>query len=200
MTAASLVGYALALVLAVATPGPAMIALVARSLARGAGPGLRMAFGIALADVLLGTLALLGLAALLATYAWAVTMLKYAAAAYLLWLGVRMWRSSPIQSQAAAPAAGGDVAAGLAVGLSNPKAMLFHASLMPLIVDLRELDARSAAIILAIIFFANFGVMSAYAVLAGRGSGWFRTPARARWLNILGGGSMIGAGAIVAAH
>jgi threonine/homoserine/homoserine lactone efflux protein len=80
MTAASLLAYALALVLAVATPGPAMVALIARSVARGARAGLRMALGIAVADVVLGALTLLGLAALLASYAWLLIVLKYAGA------------------------------------------------------------------------------------------------------------------------
>jgi threonine/homoserine/homoserine lactone efflux protein len=100
MTAASLFAYAIALMLAVATPGPAMIALIGRSVARGSGAGLRMALGIALADVSLGSLALVGLAALLKTEAWMLDVLKYGAAAYLVWLGVRMWRSPPVATPA----------------------------------------------------------------------------------------------------
>jgi len=200
MTAASLLAYALALVLAVATPGPAMVALMARSVARGARAGLRMALGIAVADVVLGALTLLGLAALLASYAWLLIVLKYAGAAYLLWLGFKMWRSPPTQDAAGPPRRGGDFGAGLAVGLSNPKAMLFHASLMPLIIDLRLLDGPSAAAIVAIIFAANLSVMSVYALTAGTGGRHLRAPARLRSMNRIAAGAMIGAGVAIAAR
>jgi len=200
MTAASLLAYALALVVAVATPGPAMIALIARSAARGARAGAQMAFGIALADLVLGTLALLGLAALLASYAWMLTVLKYAGALYLLWLGIKMWRLPPPHDDADAPTSGGDIGTGLAFGLSNPKAMLFHASLMPLIIDLRLLDWSSAAAILSIIFLANFSVMSVYAVTAGAGGRRLRSSSRIKMMNRLSAGAMLGAGAAIAAR
>jgi threonine/homoserine/homoserine lactone efflux protein len=200
MSLASFLAYALALALAVATPGPAMVALIARSLARGSRPGIRMALGIALADVMLGTLALLGLAALMMTYAWMLTVLKYAGAFYLVWLGLKMWRSPPARHPTQAPARGGDVAAGLAVGLSNPKAMLFHAALMPLIIDLRRLDWPSGFAIVAIIFCANFSVMSAYALAAGAGGRRFQALERVKWMHRLAGGAMVGAGAAIAAR
>lgn len=198
MTAASLLAYALALVLAVATPGPAMIALIARSAARGAPSGVQMALGIAVADMILGSLALLGLAALLASYAWMLAVLKYAGAFYLLWLGIRMWRSPTAHGVADSPTSGGSTGTGLAVGLSNPKAMLFHASLMPLIIDLRLLDWPSAAAILSIIFLANFSVMSVYAVTAGAGGRRIRSSSRLKWMNRLASGAMLGAGAAIA--
>lgn len=186
--------------IAVATPGPAMVALIARSLARGAGPGLRMALGIALADVILGTLALLGLTALLAKASWSLAILKYAGAAYLTWLGWRMWHSPPAPPGGTAPVQDGNVAAGLAVGLGNPKAMLFHASLMPLIVDLRQLDWPSGLAIVAIIFGANLAVMSVYALAASAGGRRLRSPARIQWMSRLAGGTMVGAGIAIAAR
>jgi threonine/homoserine/homoserine lactone efflux protein len=198
MTATSLLAYALALALAVVTPGPAMLAVIGRGLSGGARPALLMAGGVAVADVLLGSLALLGLAALMAAFSWLFAVVKYAGAAYLVWLGIRMWRA-PVQLDASSDTNGGrDFLAGMAIALSNPKAILFHASLMPLIIDLRLLDMESALAVLAIILTVNLTIMSAYALLSGRGSAWFRTSRRMQWLNRLGGGSMVGAGAIVA--
>ena len=198
MTAVSLLAYAAALIVAVATPGPAMAALIARSVAQGARAGLGMALGIAIADVILGALALAGLAALLASYGWALTVLKYAAVAYLLWLGLRMWRSPPPPRGSNRPTDGRDLRAGVAVGLSNPKAVLFHASLMPLIVDLRLLDAASAAAIVAIIFGANVMVMSIYALTAGAGGQRLASSSGFRSMNRLAAGTMIGAAAAIA--
>jgi threonine/homoserine/homoserine lactone efflux protein len=196
MTPASLLAYALALILAVATPGPAMIAVTGRGLSQGPRPALVMASGIAIADCILGALAILGLAALMATYFWLVTVIKSAGAAYLVWLGIRMWRA-PTDLGAKARGPKGDFLLGMTVGLSNPKAILFHASMMPLIIDLRLLDQSSGAAILAIIFCANLLGMGAYALFAGNGARWVQTPRRIAWLNRIGGGSMLGAGALI---
>lgn len=200
MTIGSYMAYALALIVAVATPGPAMLAVIGRSLSHGFRPAMMLTAGIAIADVMLGSLALAGLAALMAAYAWLFEVVKYGGAAYLLWLGVRMWRA-PVDTSRQEPQLGRKgLAAGMAIALANPKAILFHASLMPLILDIGSLDWRATAAILSMIFCVNLIVMGGYAFLAGRGSGWFTAPSRQRWLNRLGGGSMVGAGAIAAAR
>ena len=199
MSNASLLAYAIALILAVATPGPAMIAVLSKGVAHGTRPALTAASGVAVADVLLGALALGGLAAILALFGWVLVAIKFAAAAYLIWLGVKMWRTVP-QIEPSTKAGGGDFAAGLAVALGNPKAILFHASLMPLIIDLRLLEWSSAATILLIIFTVNLTVMSGYAFLAGRGGRWLKAPARRKWMNRAAGGSMVGAGIAIAAR
>ncbi|HET6943549.1 MAG TPA: LysE family translocator [Sphingomicrobium sp.] len=196
MTSASLLAYALALLLAVATPGPAMISVTGRGFSQGPKPALLMAAGIAIADCILGALALLGLATLMTSSVWLVTIIKFAGAAYLIWLGIRMWRAPAVYS-AKASGSKSHFLLGMTVGLSNPKAILFHASMMPIIIDLRLLDRSSAAAILAIIFCANLLGMGAYAILAGNGSRWFRTPERLAWLNRVGSGSMLGAGALI---
>ena len=132
----------------------------------------------------------------MATFFWLVTIIKYAGAAYLIWLGIRMWRA-PTAFIAKAGGSRGHFLLGMAVGLSNPKAILFHASMMPLIIDLRLLDRDGGAAVLTIIFCANLLGMGAYAILSGNGSRWFRSPERLAWLNRVGGGSLLGAGALI---
>ena len=196
MSAASLLTYAAVVVIAVATPGPAMMALIARGLARGSRAALRMALGIAVGDVVLGTLALIGLAALMGLYSWLFVVLKYLAALYLVWLGVRMWRAPPVVLAAPQPAGGRDLAVGLLVALSNPKAILFHASLMPLLIDLKHIDWPTGLLVLSIIFIGNLSVMSGYALATGAGARRLRS----RWLDRVAGGVMIGTGSLIAAH
>lgn len=198
MTDTTLLAYAAALSLAVATPGPATIAIISKGVAQGVRPALAAASGVAVADVLLGALALAGIAAILALFAWVFILIKFAGAFYLVWLGVKMWRTLPQIGQSAGAVGGRDFLFGLVVALGNPKAILFHASLMPLLIDLRHLDWGSAAAILAIIFAVNLAVMGSYAILAGRGAGWLRTPARLKWMNRAAGGTMVGAGVAIA--
>lgn len=198
MNALSLLSYAFALFVAVSTPGPAMLAVISRGLSRGVRPAFITGLGVALADVALGLLALLGLAALMATVTWLLVVIKYAGAAYLIFLGIRMWRNAIVSSETSGRNNSGNFLLGTSIALSNPKAILFHASLMPIIVDLRELNLTGGAMIIAIIFGTNLLVMSGYAVLASRGADYFRTPARVRLLGRTAGGTMVSAGAIVA--
>lgn len=200
MTSTALLAYGAALLLAVATPGPAVVSVISTGLAGGARIAAAMGAGIALGDVVLGTAALLGLAAI-ASIDWLLWVLKYAGAAYLTYLGFRLWRtgpavgSSPIESGGRLAGAAG---LGAAVALGNPKAILFHASLMPLIIDVSSLDLAGGAAIVAIVLFVNLTVMSAYALLSGRMSRWLRKPARVRWVNQSAGAVMIGTAAIIA--
>jgi threonine/homoserine/homoserine lactone efflux protein len=200
MSTASLFAYALALLLAIATPGPAMIAVISRGIAQGSRPALLMAVGVAVADVILGALALFGLAALMTMFSWLSIVVKYAGAAYLIWLGIRMWRAPPAASNETAATGRRDLLLGMTIALSNPRAILFHASLMPLIIDLRLLSWWSAGAILAIILLANLLVMSGYALVAGAGGRRFRSSVHLKWMSWLAGGSMIGAGSLIAAR
>lgn len=203
MTLAILAAYAAALLLAAATPGPAMFAVISTGLSRGWRPAAAVGLGVAIGDVLLVSLAMLGLAALAAAFGWVFAVVKYAGAAYLIWLGIRMWRASAAVQEGTRPAAGHPLRAlglGAAIAFGNPKAILFHASLMPILIDVAALTLRDAAVVMAIVFAVNIVTMGVYALLAGGASGWFRTPGRLRLLNRLAGGAMVGTGAVIAAR
>lgn len=198
MNSAVLVAYAAALLLAVTTPGPATLAVVSTAMAKNARRANLLACGIAAGDVLLAAIALSGLAALALTVGWAFSLVKYLGAAYLVILGIRMWRTAAAQPSPR-PAADGLRAfgLGLAVALGNPKAILFHASLMPLILDVTALKTAEITAVLVIVAGINLVVMIAYGTFAGRAAGWFRTPARMRWVSRMAGGAMVGTGALV---
>ncbi len=203
MNTAGLLAYAFALLLAVATPGPAMFAVISTGVARGFRPAFAAGLGVALGDVLLVSLALLGLVALAAAFGWVFAVLKYAGAAYLIWLGVKMWRSAATMSATSPAGAGGFVRSfgmGSAIALGNPKAILFHASLMPLLLDVSALAVSGAGVIIGVVFAINLVTMSAYAALSGGASGWFQTPARLRWMNRVAGGAMAGTGVVIASR
>ena len=122
------------------TPGPAVVYIVARTLAQGRARGLASVLGVAFGNLANALGAALGLAALFAVSSVAFTVVKWAGAAYLVYLGVRMWRAPPAQ-----PA---DVAAsrqrqplarvlrdGFVVALLNPKTSLFFAAFLPQFID-----------------------------------------------------------------
>ncbi len=118
------------------TPGPAVVYIVARTVAQGQTCGLASVLGVALGNLGNAVGAALGLAALFAVSSAAFTVVKWAGAAYLVYLGLRMWRATP------APAADGTKASqaqplarvfrdGFVVALLNPKTTLFFAAFLP---------------------------------------------------------------------
>jgi threonine/homoserine/homoserine lactone efflux protein len=121
------------------TPGPNSLLV----LTHGALHGMRMTMFTALGgclgfSVLIG-LSMAGIGALLQTSANALVLLKWLGGAYLVWLGVQIWRAPPIRLQAsqdAAPAqATGLFRQGLLTALSNPKALLFYGAFLPQFID-----------------------------------------------------------------
>jgi threonine/homoserine/homoserine lactone efflux protein len=119
------------------TPGPGVIYVVTHTLRQGRRAGLASVLGIALGNFANAAAASLGLAALLATSASALTILKLAGAAYLVFLGVRAFLAHPT---AVEPATRGHAririfADGFIVALLNPKTALFFAALLPQFID-----------------------------------------------------------------
>ncbi|UVK37063.1 LysE family translocator [Mesorhizobium sp. AR10] len=203
MTLTAFLAYCAAITLAAATPGPAMFTVIANGVSRGFIRAFMAGVGIAAGDAVLVTLALLGLVALAQTFEWVFLVLKYAGAAYLVFLGIRMWRSAAAQSngpQATQPRLSRSFFLGASIALGNPKAILFHASIMPLILDLNTMTLADGLLVVAVVVSVNIVTMGVYAALSGRASGWFRTPRRMRLMNRFAGGAMIGTGALIAAR
>ncbi|ESX86440.1 MULTISPECIES: LysE family translocator [unclassified Mesorhizobium] len=203
MTLTAFLAYCLAITLAAATPGPAMFTVITNGVARGFLRAFVAGMGIAAGDAVLVTLALLGLVALAQTFEWVFLLLKYAGAAYLIFLGIKMWRAAAAQSAAQGIPQTGlsrSFLLGASVALGNPKAILFHASIMPLILNLDTMTFADGLLVVAVVVGANMLTMGIYAALAGRASGWFRTPERMRLMNRFAGSAMIGTGALIAAR
>ena len=202
MTLTAFLAYCAAITLAAATPGPAMFTVITNGVSRGFLRAFVAGIGIAAGDAVLVTLALLGLVALAQTFEWVFLALKYAGALYLIFLGVKMWRAaaqSPRQGALQAKLSRSFLL-GASVALGNPKAILFHASIMPLILNLDTMTLADGLLVVAVVISVNIVTMGVYAALAGRASGWFRTPKRMRLMNRFAGSAMIGTGALIAAR
>jgi len=120
------------LVLAV-TPGPAVMYIVTRSVVQGRRAGLVSLAAVALGNFGNAIAAAVGLAALFAVSSFAFSVVKYAGALYLVYLGVQMLRSSSTSSPAPIPAAplGRVFREGFLVALLNPKTTIFFAAFLP---------------------------------------------------------------------
>lgn len=132
------VGASLVLAL---TPGPAVVYIVARTLAQGRACGLASVLGVALGNLSNAVGAALGLAALFAISSVAFTVVKWAGAAYLVYLGIRMWRAVPAIANATLKTPVQPLRRvfrdGFMVALLNPKTTLFFAAFLPQFMDAR---------------------------------------------------------------
>ncbi len=119
------------------TPGPNMLHVMARSVALGWRRSMPAMAGCLSALVAILTASAAGLAAMLTAVPGLFGVLRYAGAAYLVYLGVRAWRShgAPLDFPAAVPAGGRLFRDGFLVGISNPKALLFATAFLPQFVD-----------------------------------------------------------------
>lgn len=124
-----------ALVIGVVSPGPSFVLVARTAIAASRRDGLAAALGMGLGGVLFGSLALLGLTALLTRAVWLYFGVKLIGGAYLVYLGVAIWRGARSRVSIAAPERRADRRnaarsfwIGLATQVSNPKTAVVYAS------------------------------------------------------------------------
>lgn len=199
MTFEAWIAFALAAAAMLAIPGPTIMLVIGQSLGAGSRNALPLVAGVALGDLTAMTLSLAGLGALLATSATAFTAVKWAGAAYLVWLGVKLWRA-PVGAGAAPPLdARQALRQAYVVTALNPKGIAFFVAFVPQFLDPSRPFAGQAALLVAT--FVGLAALNAglYAAMAGRLSGAVARPAVRRWLNRAGGSVLVGAGLATAA-
>jgi threonine/homoserine/homoserine lactone efflux protein len=138
------------------TPGPDTIYILGRSIAHGRRAGVASALGISVGSVFHTGAAALGLSAVLATSAWAFTVVKLAGAAYLLFLGVRALLEK--QHELSMPAhfkrrgAAAAFRQGILTNILNPKVALFFLAFLPQFIDAAAPSKTIAFVILGLTF------------------------------------------------
>ncbi len=150
------------------TPGPGVFYIVTRSLMQGRRAGLASVAGVAAGNFGNALAAAIGLAALFAVSSLAFTVVKYAGALYLIWLGVQMLRQPVATSADAEPAPARHVFRdGFIVALLNPKTTLFFAAFLPQFMN-PTVAPLPQSIALGALFVAIAAVTdSLYALTAG---------------------------------
>ena len=192
MTFEPWLGFALALVIAVAIPGPVAILVLGRAGTGGWRGAWSIVGGVMLGGACALAIALLGLGAVLATWAAAFTVVKWAGVAYLVRLGMMLWRSPMAAAKSLPPCrAFRDAFAGTVL---NPKSTGFFVAFVSQFLDpTRPYTMQAAGILLT---FVGIGGASAilHALLAVRLGKRVRA-----WFNLAGGTALVGAGLATAA-
>jgi homoserine/homoserine lactone efflux protein len=176
-------------------PGPTVTVIIANSLKHGARAGLLTVAGTQLGLGLMMVVLVVGLSSVIAAMGWLFDWLRWAGAAYLIWIGYKLLRSPDLgQDGAAAPAPrGGFFLQGFLVMMSNPKALFWFGAFIPQFVDAKG-DYVGQIIVLGVSAMLVALVSDgAYAVLTGR-AGSFLSKKRVRLVSRLSGGFLIGGG------
>jgi threonine/homoserine/homoserine lactone efflux protein len=193
-------------VVLILTPGQDTFFILGRSIASGRPAGIAAALGVSAGTVVHTCLAALGLSALLATSPYAFMVVKFAGAAYLLYIGVRalMTRSNGLQG--AENGNGGDgrwpaFRQGIVTNLLNPKVALFFLALMPQFIEASSTRKVGAFLVLGLSFVA-LGLAWCTTLAIGAGylrSAFLRRPSLANWMNRVAGAMFIALGLRLAA-
>ncbi|WP_213959131.1 MULTISPECIES: LysE family translocator [unclassified Variovorax] len=164
------------------TPGPNSLLVLTHGALHGHRKTLFTVAGGAIGFVVLIALSMLGIGALLQASAHALIVLKFIGGAYLIWLGIQLWRAPAIQLRADASTADTRGATmfrqGLLTAVSNPKALLFYGAFLPQFIDpARELAPQ--LVIMAVVF-VTIEVIVEYllALLAHRIRPWLERAGR----------------------
>jgi threonine/homoserine/homoserine lactone efflux protein len=186
-----------------AIPGPTVMLVVSYALGHGRDTGWATVPGVTLGDFTAMTISLVGAGAVLATSSALFTAMKLAGAVYLVWLGIKLWRSKP-QLDGIEQTSGGKSRKSMfwnsfVVTALNPKGIVFFVAFVPQFID-PKMPALQQFAILEITFLVLAAVnVAIWAVLAGNLRAKFKRPETLRLVNRVGASFLIGAGVLTAA-
>ncbi|MDA3647426.1 LysE family translocator [Saccharopolyspora indica] len=200
-----LLAFAAASLLLIVIPGPSVLFVVGRALAQGRRAALTTVLGNTIGAYVLVVAVAFGVGAIVERSALVFTALKLVGAAYLVHLGikaVRQRKSVHAELAEGKPAIGGlrTLWEGFAVGVANPKTMVFFAAVLPQFVDREQGHVAVQMLLLGLIFNAIALICdSTWGLAAATARDWFaRSPRRLATVGGAGGLAMIGLGVSIA--
>jgi len=159
----------------VASPGPGVVMTLSNALRHGLRGTIAGILGIACGAFVIAAISATSLGVLLAASALAFTVLKFIGAAYLVYLGLRLWRAPPLDLQAPQPREAGHgrrFIEGLSLQFTNPKPIFFFLSVFPQFIDSQR--GYALQFITLVLTYSTLVVLihCGYALFAQRARGW----------------------------
>lgn len=189
-----------------ATPGPNMLLAMTHGIHYGVRRTMATCFGLMSGLGLIMAVSSAGLGALLIASEQLFSLMKWAGAGYLIYLGIKTWRSEPTpveEMRQTGQVAASDVSpsrlfrSGFLVALSNPKAFVFFTALFPQFMDARQPQAPQLMVLVLTFVVIESAWQFAYASGGSRLANWLNTAQRLRLVNRLSGGAFIAAGVLL---
>ena len=197
--------YLVLVLVATSTPGPAVLFAMTNATLHGLRKASFAALGNITGLLLMGGVAMSGLGALLDASELAFNIIKYAGAAYLVYLGIKLFRQQGIdlnqlqgQFNPAEKSAFKIYLQAIGVALSNPKAIVFLTALFPQFIIIDEPVLLQFTVLISTLMFFSFWALIFYALLACRAKFWLLKPARMKMFGRISGSIFVGFGALLA--
>lgn len=194
--------FAAASMALLAIPGPTVMLVVSYALGHGRSTGWATVPGVTLGDFTAMTISLAGAGAVLATSAELFTALKLCGAAYLIYLGIKLWRAEPSPPDAIIVTAKANSRAmfwnAFVVTALNPKGIVFFVAFVPQFIDPGRPALQQFVILEATFLTLAAANVAVWAALAGEMRQRFRRPSTLKLMNRTGAGFLIGAGVLTA--
>jgi threonine/homoserine/homoserine lactone efflux protein len=194
------IAFVAASIVMLAIPGPTILLVISYALGHGRKAGTATVAGVALGDFTAMTASMLGLGALLATSASLFTVLKWVGAAYLIYLGIKLWRAPVVGAQSSdADVTGRERPLRIflhtyVVTALNPKSIVFFVAFLPQFL-VPTLPWLPQMVIFEVTFLVLATINAAlYGILASAARNTIRKPSVQKVVNRTGGSLLIGAG------
>jgi len=171
-----------ATIVLVVIPGPTTIMVVSQALAHGRQVALASVLGVGLGDLVAASLSIFGVGTVLAASATAFMVIKSLGAVYLIWIGLKMWRSpvTPLKLAQQATNATGRAAPvfsdAFLVTLFNPKSIVFFIAFVPQFIIPEHAFAPQATVFILTFVVLGMTNVAAYAMLANAARNWIKRP------------------------
>lgn len=187
--------YCLLYAVAIATPGPGIVSIVARALGSGFRATVPACLGVTAGDLILMTLSAFGLALVAQEAAELMILLKFGGGLYLIFLGYKYWTAKTAEQAEMVPeSAGRGFLTQLGITLSNPKAIAFFVALQPVAIDLKHLTFLGYLELVAATLVLIPAITMGYAAAAARMKTLMASAKTRRRINKGSGLVMTGAG------
>jgi homoserine/homoserine lactone efflux protein len=178
----------------VIVPGPIVTLVIATGATRGVRAAMQTVIGTTLGNAVLLACIALGLSWILKTSAEIFDYLRWAGAAYLVWLGIQAWRHAGSGMEAAPPRGAVHAWRGFVVAITNPKTIAFFTAFLPQFIDPTLPVARQLMVMCTVsVVLAGF-LDAAWGMTAGFGRAFLMKPRHNKLLGRLSGVVLIGGG------
>ena len=195
----TLLTFTIAYAIAVLVPGPGVAAVVARALGGGFKGAFPMVLGILAGDLVYFVFAVFGLAAVATYFGPVFAVIRWAGAAYLLYIAYRFWTARPGSEQMKPRNEGSwkTFLAGFSLTMGNPKTIVFYLAILPTVIPINQMNPLAFAELTFIVVVVLLIIGCGYAWLASAAREMFKSPKALGRLNKTAGAMMATAAGLV---
>ena len=186
-----------AMIVLASVPDTSALAVLGRTISSGFSQGLYTVIGIVVGDYIFIILAVYGLSYIAERMEAVFIVIQYMAGAYLIWLGIRIWKSkiTDVEVESIKETSGlSSFMSGFLITMGDPKAILFYISFLSAFVDLSAIKFGDTIIIMIVATLSAGGLKLLYAYLGDRSRILFQSHKAKKMLNVSAAAVMITTG------